>query len=79
MDVNVTSFVYLTALFLETFGPQRGRDLPSAVATPTAHQVRPCVAIASIRPKASCWTADLGPNPNPTNKICRTGRAGRWW
>lgn len=35
VDVNVTSFVYLTALFLETFGPQRARDLPSASTTTT--------------------------------------------
>lgn len=35
MDVNVSSFVYLTALFLEAFGPQRGRDLPSASPAPS--------------------------------------------
>lgn len=29
VNVNVTSFVYLTALFLEAFGPQRSGDPPS--------------------------------------------------
>lgn len=42
VDVNVTSFVYLTALFLEAFGPRRGgRDLPAAAAPAPGAAVSP--------------------------------------